>query len=147
MDLKGPMSYKTRRRISVRRYIRTYIHPSVSYSPGLQPLGPCPVASAPKPSAPQALSPQASSAPSSQAFSPPSPNPQATLRIPLSPTDGWQFSPCLMGRHPFWAADGRGRCPIEQRGEFLSVRPCERANERTNERANVRPVPKKNDVL
>ena len=32
----------------------------------------------------------------------------------------------------------RGRCPIEQRGEF-SVRPSERTSERINVRANVRP--------
>ena len=40
---------------------------------------------------------------------------------------------------PFGQRTRRGRCPIEQRGEFPSVHPNERANERTNERANVSP--------
>ena len=41
---------------------------------------------------------------------------------------------------PFGQRTRRGRCPIEQRGEF-SVRPSVRTNERTSERTSVRTSP------
>ena len=54
----------------------------------------------------------------------------------------WKLSPRLS---LFGQRTRRGRCPIEQRGEFPSVRPSRRANERANERPHKRPNERPNE--